>query len=88
MIIQFSTFEKNFASINGLAIYILIANGNIHFETNNFFDNSIQNNIQSLGSVLYLDNPGNISITNCIFSKNIGIIGTCIYYSETSVIKN
>jgi len=37
----------------------------------------------SLGSVIYLENPSNISIENSNFFNNSGILGTCIYYSES-----
>ena len=32
--------------------------------------------------MIYLSNPGNITINNCIFSSNNATIGTCIYYEE------
>ena len=37
----------------------------------------------SLGSIIYLENPSNISIENCTFFNNSGILGTCIYYYES-----
>ena len=32
--------------------------------------------------MIYLSNPGNILINNCVFLSNIAKIGTCIYYEE------
>ena len=36
------------------------------------------------GSVLVLEDAGNISIFNSVFKNNFGISGTCLSYSETS----
>ena len=34
------------------------------------------------GTVLYLNDPGDITVNNSIFLNNYGEIGTCIFYSE------
>ena len=36
-----------------------------------------------MGSIIYLENPSNISIENSNFFNNSGILGTCIYYYES-----
>ena len=56
----------------------------ITIQDNVFSNNSIENTDQSAGSVILLDNPGNISILNSDFKNNFGISGSCISYSETS----
>ena len=74
------------AFVNGLAISITSLFNETSLDNNNFFNNSIiQKNAKNSGSVIYLENPGNISITNSIFSRNIGMFGTCLFYSETSL---
>lgn len=77
------SFDKNIASENGAALYINGASQMI-IENCNFTNNIIQPNKKNLGSVLFLDNPGNLSIASSNFESNQGILGTCIYYSETS----
>ena len=42
------------------------------------------NENQIEGSTIFLENPGNISILNCLFENNHGISGTCLSYSEIS----
>ena len=37
---------------------------------------------QTMGSIFYLENPGNITIVNSFFYNNTGIFGSAIYYSE------
>lgn len=55
----------------------------INISANYFFNNSIQQTTKSLkGSTIYLINPANITIENCLFLKNFGFSGTCIFYSE------
>ena len=79
----------NSASENAAAIYISNSNSIqiIKLTSNtysyNFINSPQQNKKQVLGSVIYLIDPGSIFIENSIFQHNIGILGTCIYYSET-----
>ena len=75
---------QNFASQNGFAIYIIDSLKIIIIQSNVFSNNSITDQSQPSGSVLLLDNPGNISIIDSYFMNNFGIFGTCIFYSETS----
>ena len=53
---------------------------------NSFLSNSIKPNIYNLGSIINLNDPGNVSLLNSLFEQNSGIMGTCIYYSELSKI--
>ena len=78
-----SYFYQNFARENGAALYI---SGSIRaiIENCTFTLNSIQQNQQNLGSVIFLNNPGNLTIIYSNFEYNEGILGTCISYSETS----
>lgn len=56
----------------------------LNISSNNFLNNSISNLTKiGLGSTIYLNDPGKILIEKCLFSFNYGIIGSCIYYSET-----
>ena len=48
--------------------------------SNNFYANATQND----GSVIVLDNAGNVYIIDSHFEDNFGIFGTCLTYSETS----
>ena len=80
----YNTFIQNVASQNGFAIYINASLKFIQLNNNEFCINSFVNQNQSSGSVLYLANPKNISIIDNFFKDNLGIFGTCIYYSETS----
>lgn len=77
-------FSGNSASSNGLVLDIFNSFGIINLQNNSFSNNTVQNSIQSSGSVIFLSDPGNISILNSTFENNYGIFGTCIYYSETS----
>ena len=78
-----NNFIENVATGNGAALYIYDSSGNILVENCKFLTNSIMSNSENLGSVLFLNNPGNISIINSSFENNVGILGTCIYYSES-----
>ena len=51
---------------------------------NVFSNNSMANTNQIEGSAIFLENPGNISIFNCLFENNFGSSGTCLSYSEIS----
>jgi len=77
------SFFQNVAWENGAALFI---DGSIEIiiENCNFTNNIIQQNSQNMGSVIFLNNPGNLSIISSIFKNNVGILGTCIYYSETN----
>ena len=77
------SFYQNAAWENGAALFIG-GSLKIIIENCNFTSNTIQPNSQNLGSVIFLNNPGNLSIINSIFKNNVGILGTCIYYSETN----
>jgi len=83
LILNSSYFYQNFARENGAALYI---SGSIRaiIENCTFTTNSIQQNQQNLGSVIFLNNPGNLTIIYSNFEYNEGILGTCISYSETS----
>ena len=83
LILNSSFFYQNVAWENGAALFIS-GSSTVIIENCNFTENSIQINEQNIGSVLYLNNPGNLSIISCNFEFNEGIVGTCIYYSETS----
>ena len=82
----YNNFLLNEATENGAALYIskkncsssITVTGNLFFK--NYFVDSNKNEI---GSVIYLEDPGNISIENSNFTNNIAIMGTCIYYSES-----
>ena len=54
--------------------------------TNNSFENNwlISNEKSVIGSILYLDSPGNVIIRASNFINNKGILGGCIYYNEIS----
>jgi len=88
-IIQNNIFQNNFANENGGCIFIsnLNSTGQITLLGNFFISNGIsfdiKNNNISLGSIIYLENPSNIFIENSNFFNNSGILGTCIYYSES-----
>ena len=56
----------------------------IKIQNSVFSNNTVANKNQIEGSVILLENPGNISIINSVFDNNIGISGTCLSYSETS----
>ena len=79
-----NTVTQNLAFQNGLAIYIKDSLKFIIIQSNFFSNNSITDQNQPSGSVLLLDNPGNISIIDSFFTNNFVIFGTCIFYSETS----
>jgi len=83
LILNSNFFDQNIAGENGAAIYIS-GSSSVLIENCNFTENSIQQNQQNLGSVLFFNNPGNLSITDSNFENNEGILGACIYYSETS----
>lgn len=86
LVLSSSTFHENFALENGGALYIPVSFF-IIIENCHFLNNKIQNDEnsqKSLGSVLFLNNPGNLSLNKSSFISNVGILGACIYYSETS----
>ena len=81
-----NVFEYNYANENGGCFYISNENsgGEIIISNNNLISNWITlSSSSSLGSIVYLTDPGAITIKNSIFQNNSGISGTCIYYSET-----
>lgn len=85
--LELNKFEFNKAYENGACIYIYNKNSTsfINIFSNNLTNNSIQNlTKKNLGSAIYLEDPGRISIIRSIFYLNYGLLGTCIYYSETS----
>jgi len=88
-ILETNIFQNNFASDNGGCIYILNLNssGQIVLLNNVFISNGIlfvKIDNMSLGSIVYLENPSNLSIQDSTFFNNSGIVGTCIYYSESN----
>ena len=72
------------ASQNGFAIFIMESLKTVQVQNNVFSNNSMANQTQIEGSVICLENPGNISILDCLFENNLGISGTCLSYSEIS----
>lgn len=77
-------FNENVAWDNGAALFIREALV-ITIENCRFNNNAIEKKEKDdLGSILFLNNPGNLTISFSNFEGNEGIIGTCIYYSETS----
>ena len=84
LIFESNKFLKNVASQNGFAVYITGSLKTVNFQYNVFSNNSMANEKQIEGSVIFLENPGNISIVNCLFETNFGISGTCLTYSEIS----
>ena len=56
----------------------------VKVQNNVFSNNSMVRQNQIEGSVICLENPGNISIFDCTFENNLGISGTCLSYSELS----
>ena len=85
LILNNNSFYQNLAGENGAALYISFSMA-IFLTNCTFFNNTVQENQKNLGSVLFLNNPGNSSIILNNFEKNKGVLGTCIYYSETSKI--
>ena len=79
-----STFSQNYASQNGFAIYILNSITVITIQNNIFSNNFYANATQIDGSVIVLENAGNVSIIDSHFEDNFGTFGTCLTYSETS----
>ena len=83
LIVNSSLFYENIADSNGAALFIFRSSKAI-IDKCNFSNNLIKPNLQNLGSVIFLNNPGDIWIINSQFMNNVGILGTCISYSETS----
>lgn len=85
-------FENNRAQENGSLVFVsnLNSSGQILFINNSFCNNVIQfaknKNNNSLGSIIFLENPSNFIIQSSTFFNNSGIVGACIYYAES--IKN
>jgi hypothetical protein len=80
-------FSQNVAFKNGLAVFIKDSSSDssdVQIRNNFYFDHSVASKNQIEGSVLVLEDAGNISILNCVFKNNFGISGTCLSYSETS----
>ena len=79
-------FSQNSARENGLVLYISNCAGSLNIQSNSFVNNrySILISTQNSGSVMYLSNPGNVSINFSNFENNYANFGTCIYYSENS----
>lgn len=50
-------------------------------ENNSFISNQVTS-FSSTGSVIYLENPSNITISSSLFINNVGVLGSCIYYQE------
>ena len=77
-------FSQNVALKNGLAVFINDSSSDVQIRNKFFFDHSVASKNQIEGSVLVLEDAGNISIFNSVFKNNFGISGTCLSYSETS----
>ena len=85
-IVENNIFQNNSADDNGVCIFLsnLNSSGQIFLLNNSFISNEISFQTNSLGSIIYLENPSTISIENYTFFNNSGIIGTCIYYLESN----
>lgn len=81
-----NSFLYNIGSEIASVIYIsnLKGSGFSNISYNNFERNFI---LGKTGSVIFLQSPGLISITNSNFSKNKGVMGSCIYYMEENSCK-
>ena len=77
-------FYGNSASEDGAILYFLQSKGRILFKNNTFLNNSIKSGTDKMGSVIYLLNPGNITMISSSFRDNTGITGASIYYSEST----
>ena len=91
LIIKENYFVSNVGTLDGASIFISNANSETNIQiSNNIFENNLIDYIEKNGlhgSTIYLINPGSINITNSIFQNNSGIIGACLYYSETNSLK-
>ena len=78
-------FSQNTATENGGCLYLsqTSSSGIISIINDSFINNVINNSMSSVGSIILLSDPANISIENSYFLNNIGILGTCIYYGES-----
>ena len=77
-------FSGNSAFEDGSILYFLKSKGTILLKNNTFLNNSIKCcGIDKIGSVIYLFDPGNISIISSSFHDNQGTTGASIYYSES-----
>ena len=85
MSLELNIFDMHIASENGFVLHINNALAGIFISTNIFTNNSMMSKSQVAGSVVFLDNPGNITIIGSLFENNLGILGTCISYSEKSI---
>ena len=87
LVLNSNRFSQNVAFKNGLAVFINDSSSDssdVQIRNNFFFDHSVQSKNQIEGSVLGLEDAGNISIFDSVFKNNFGISGTCLSYSETS----
>ena len=77
-------YSGNSASKDGSILYFLRSKGTILLKNNTFLNNSIECcGIDKMGSVIYLLDPGNITIISSFFRDNKGITGASIYYAES-----
>lgn len=77
-----SRFADNTIDEYGMLIRIFNSISVVNVRNNSFVNNSIRTNNYIYGSLIVLESPGIVKIMNNIFSKNAGILGTCIYYSD------
>ena len=85
--LESTSFYQNIAFQNGAALYISNSS-DITIKNCTFKQNTILIETNKMdGSVVYLNNPGNLDITSSSFENNVGIMGTCIFYSEESKLK-
>ena len=84
LILLSNKFIKNVAHDNGGALYFIECSGVSQIINSSFMNSSIKplSPSQTMGSIFYLENPGNITIVNSFFNNNTGIFGSAIYYSE------
>ena len=84
LVLDGNSFFQNVAFQNGLAIFLQNSLKTVQIRNNVLSNHSVANKNQIEGSVLVLENSGNITIVNSFFKNNFGISGTCLSYSETS----
>jgi len=82
-IIDSNNFTKNIADETGAALYITSYNGTTMISNNNFVMNSLNVNPEKTRSVIFLNDTGNITLTNSQFENNNGIMG--VYSSMGSL---
>ena len=70
LVLNSNVFAQNFALENGAVLFVAFSSA-IIIESCNFINNSIHENQKNLGAVVYLNNPGNLSIHYSNFENNL-----------------